>query len=201
MIRPQVHRLGGELRSVVTEERFRHRSLRRDPAQHTHHIFSLQALPDFDGQTFSREHIHHGQGSKPSPVRQLIGNKVQTPNFIRRCRVGALPPISWLRIAAVAASSAGSSPLRNTADKPASCLLSSPHASAAPGSCDIRTGREPGRSPESATGVRCAAPARSGIEESTQRSPPCGRPVADSLDTRRTDTARLGGGARASEFF
>src|SRR5882672_5724398 len=93
MIRPKVHRLRSELRSVIAEKCFRNRPLQTNPAQHAHHVFSLETLPHFDRQTFSCEHIHHCQSSEPSPIRQLIGHKVQTPHLIRSYWLAALTAI------------------------------------------------------------------------------------------------------------
>src|SRR5258708_4295640 len=93
MIRPQVHRLRGELRAVVTKKRFRNCPLQTNAAQHAHHVFSLQTLPYLDRQTLSGEHIHYRQSPKAPSIRQLIGHEVQTPNLIRSCRLASVPAI------------------------------------------------------------------------------------------------------------
>jgi len=66
-------------------------------------LLSLQLLPDFDGQAFPREHVQNRQSSKPPPIGQLVGYKIQAPHLVGSRRPESLvamqrgsPLSSWL---------------------------------------------------------------------------------------------------------
>ena len=90
-IRPQIQHLTGKFRTIVTEQPRRRTALLLDSLQHPHHVFTLQTLPRFDRQAFSRVHIRHNQCSKPSSVRLLIRYKIQTPHLIGCRRLDSFP--------------------------------------------------------------------------------------------------------------
>ena len=101
----------------------------------------------------------------------------------------------------VVAYSAGSGPLLDTSDTPASFLRSSPHASAAPGSSGSHNGCELWQSPESVAEVQSSAPGCSGTEMWRPECMPHGKHAPGSPGTRRADSSPLDGGARSSQFF
>ena len=66
VIRPQIHALTGELRSVVAEQELWRSSLLSNGIQRSDHIFALQTLAYFDSQTLSCKHIQDRQSAEPS---------------------------------------------------------------------------------------------------------------------------------------
>ena len=76
LISPEIHSLAGELAAIVTEQKPRYSAFLLQPVQGSYHIFSLQALPRFDGYALSSTHIDDGQRTEPFPVLQLIGYEV-----------------------------------------------------------------------------------------------------------------------------
>jgi hypothetical protein len=48
-----------------------------------HHVLAAETLAPLDRQALPRKDIDHGQGAKPVPIDQLIGDNVQAPGVIR----------------------------------------------------------------------------------------------------------------------
>lgn len=65
-------------------------------------MLALEALPHLNRNTFPSQAIDHGEGSKPLPIHQLIGHKVQGPGIIRsrhrwpmNSDFHGFPPLLW----------------------------------------------------------------------------------------------------------
>jgi hypothetical protein len=51
---------------------------------------TAQALTDIDGQAFAREPVEHCERAEPSPIGELIGHEVHTPDVIASGRWASL---------------------------------------------------------------------------------------------------------------
>ena len=114
-------------------------------------MLAFQPLSDFDGQTFSGEHIEDGEGPESPAIRQLVGyeNPGSTPDSGQSA--GIVRVAAARRGAYAVACAAGLSLPRDTAGTPVSCPLSILPGSAAPGFCGSHSAPGFARSPASAS--------------------------------------------------
>ena len=82
VVRPQIHALTGELRSVVAEQQLRRSSHLPNRIQRSDHIFALQTLAYLNRQTLPCKHIQDRQSAKPPSIRELVGHEIQTPHLV-----------------------------------------------------------------------------------------------------------------------
>ena len=135
-------------------------------------------------------------------ARNLRPSASSTPDSVRwpwRARDD-----SWPRTSVVAACSAASGPLLDTADTPVSCPPSSPPASAAPGSFDIHNAHGPWQSlnlsnPQTQRGLRLALALVPIRRDGHSHHP--GKHDAGSPGRCRPDSPPPGDDARALELF
>lgn len=85
LVGPFVHSLRDEFVTVVDLDRPGKPTGHPKLLEHTHHIFSLQALPDIDGQAFAGVVINDGQRPQPATIEQGIGDKIHAPDVVDPC--------------------------------------------------------------------------------------------------------------------
>lgn len=73
LVCPPVHRLRDEFAAIVHLDGLRRAALGNHCVKHSHNVFPLQALADFDGQAFSGVVVHHGQRAQAPTIKQGIG--------------------------------------------------------------------------------------------------------------------------------
>ena len=83
LIGPEIDQMATELAAIIAPEPSRCPALCREPIEHIHHVLAAETLAHFDRPALSRKDTDHGQGAKPVPIDQLIGDKVQAPGVIR----------------------------------------------------------------------------------------------------------------------
>lgn len=59
---------------------------------------AAQSVPDVNREALAREEIDHGQGAKPSSIRQLVGHEIHTPDVVARRRWTSLLPVDRRRV-------------------------------------------------------------------------------------------------------
>lgn len=80
---PQVDNLTAEFAPVVTAQHLRRAPVTDELREDRDPVCPSKVLADLDGQTLPCEDIEHGQGAKPAPIRQLVGDKVELA--FRKC--------------------------------------------------------------------------------------------------------------------
>lgn len=83
LIGPEIGELTTELAGIIAPEPSRCPALCCELIEHIHHVLAAEPLAHLDRQALSRKDIDHGQGAKPVPIDQLIGDKIQAPGVIR----------------------------------------------------------------------------------------------------------------------
>ena len=85
---PQVHRLAGELRAVVGDDRFRPGAIQQDLIQESADAFpgdrGIDDLPD----AFPAVVVHDVQHAESAPRGQLIGDEVHRPALVNPSSIG-----------------------------------------------------------------------------------------------------------------
>jgi hypothetical protein len=97
VVSPQVHLSSGELRSVVTGDPFGQPTRVLQTIHRRYNMLGPQTESHLDRQALSCEQIDDGQSPKFPTIRQLIGDKVHSPDFVRSSwrslLLSAAPPI------------------------------------------------------------------------------------------------------------
>lgn len=93
LIGPQIYDLTAALTAIIEKEHHRRATLDRELIPYGNHVLPAEALPHLNRHILPGEHSDHGEGVKPLPFRQLIGDEVSRPRLIRfpRLRAGS----SW----------------------------------------------------------------------------------------------------------
>jgi hypothetical protein len=102
LVGPQIHGLAREFAAIAAEQQFRRAPLALQSVQCSHHIFSSQALPHFDGYALPGKHVYDRQCAEAPPILQLICDEVDAPALARFlsqksffAMLHSLPPPRW----------------------------------------------------------------------------------------------------------
>ena len=87
---PEIHCGADELRAVVAVDPLRQPAFEAQSLERGHNIATTETVAHVDREAFTREQIEHGQGAESSPIGELIGHKVHTPNVIASDRWSSL---------------------------------------------------------------------------------------------------------------
>jgi hypothetical protein len=82
LICPFIHHLTDELAAIIGFDRHRFASDRHDIVQNPNDIFAFSTLINVYIKTFSGVAVNHSEHSKLASIKQVICNKVHTPDLI-----------------------------------------------------------------------------------------------------------------------
>ena len=101
MIGPKIYLVPRELSAIVCKQVSGHPALPDETIKNLDHMFTLQTLPDFDGNAFAAEHVFNGNGPELLSGTEMVVDKVEAPRFVgSRWPTASLPvndhlPATW----------------------------------------------------------------------------------------------------------